>query len=59
MWFSLHDCSETLENVTDADYIRSLKDLPMATFEKRVWEAFGKDHIYSQSDRQVVNVAIQ
>ncbi|QCD92035.1 RNA-dependent RNA polymerase 1 [Vigna unguiculata] len=45
--------SETLENVTDADYIRSLKDLPMATFEKRVWEAFGKDHIYSQSDRQV------
>jgi len=56
MWFSLHDCRESLENVTSGDYIRSLKDLPMATFETTIWEAFGKYHIYYQSDRQVVNI---
>ncbi|RDX71616.1 putative RNA-dependent RNA polymerase 5, partial [Mucuna pruriens] len=44
---------ESLENVADAEYIRSLKDLPMATFEKTIWEAFGKNYIYRQTDRQL------
>nr|KYP37196.1 putative RNA-dependent RNA polymerase 3 [Cajanus cajan] len=45
---------ESLEKViTDADYIRKLKDLPMTTFEKTIWEDLGKNYIYRESDRQV------
>ncbi|KAG5087469.1 hypothetical protein AAZX31_01G008500 [Glycine max] len=44
---------ESLENcITDAK-IRSLKDLPMAKFEKTIWEDFGEKCIYDQSDRQL------
>ncbi|XP_027358466.1 probable RNA-dependent RNA polymerase 3 isoform X2 [Abrus precatorius] len=44
---------ECLENVTTAEYIRSLKDLPMATFEKTVWEAVGQKCVNRESDRRL------
>ncbi|KAG5059057.1 hypothetical protein JHK87_000086 [Glycine soja] len=45
--------TQSLENcITDAK-IRSLKDLPMAKFEKTIWEDFGEKCIYDQSDRQL------
>ncbi|KAL2321324.1 hypothetical protein Fmac_030293 [Flemingia macrophylla] len=45
---------QSLENViSDVNYIRNLKDMHMAMFEKRIWEDLGKHHIYSKSDRQV------
>lgn len=57
--FLCFDYRESLENcITDAK-IRSLKDLPMAKFEKTIWEDFGEKCIYDQSDRQLVNIVFQ
>ncbi|TKY44577.1 RNA-dependent RNA polymerase 4 [Spatholobus suberectus] len=44
---------KSLENVVSAEYIRSLKDLPMVAFEKTIWEDLGKNYIYHESDRQL------
>ncbi|KAI5442023.1 hypothetical protein KIW84_011186 [Lathyrus oleraceus] len=45
----------SIEDVVTADYVRSLKDLPMKTFENEIWEAVGKKFVDRPSDRQLYN----
>ncbi|KAK7314414.1 hypothetical protein VNO77_32936 [Canavalia gladiata] len=44
---------ESLENVATPEYIRSLKELPMAKYEQTLWDAVGKKYIGRESDRQL------
>jgi hypothetical protein len=46
-----------IENVVDAEYVETLKDLPMRAFENEIWEAVGKDRV-PRSDRQLVNIVL-
>lgn len=43
---------ESIEKVVTAEYVRSLKDLPMRDFESKIWEAFGKHCCIDYRDRR-------
>ncbi|XP_039690970.1 probable RNA-dependent RNA polymerase 5 isoform X2 [Medicago truncatula] len=43
---------ESIEKVVTAEYVRSLKDLPMRDFESKIWEAFGKHWCIDYRDRR-------
>lgn len=45
---------ESIEKVVTAEYVRSLKDLPMRDFESKIWEAFGKHWCIDYRDRRSV-----
>jgi RNA-dependent RNA polymerase len=49
---------KNLEEVVSVDQIRGYKDLPMRTFESKIWEAFGcrRDYI-KEEDRVKVNMS--